>query len=527
VRRFGTAIPRGWELVALLAVAFAMAYLVQGPTVNASSHHALVRALASGTPRIDHALGEIGDASTTDVAWYEGHPFSNKAPGLAFVTLPAYLALDAVGQTSRHDPSFVLWALGLVGLVVPALLLLLLVRRLVDRPQPGLGTPVAVVLGLGTLLLPFSTLFFAHVLSAALAFATYAILRFEREGAPRVALVALAGVLAAFAATAEYPVALVGAVLLPYAAARTGALRRAGVYLAGFAAGLVPLLVYNWWALGSPFRLTYRYSVYDPGVSRRDVLLTDVPFSDIWHVPALQQIVSLLLYTWGLVSAAPILALAPVGAYLLYREGRRAEPLIAGVLAAAFVLYSASYYQPYGDTWAPRFLVPLIPFLALPLARACAEYPAIAAGLAAGSIALSAAVTATHPMTAWDGHILDRLLTPPFDGHSGTPLQFVGLVSWWDTLPFFAATLCAGGYAVAVLLRRAEPLGRPERAAGAVALAGWVLFFQLEPRLIEHAEADANVQALVVLALAAALAAAVLATRVAVARALGAAAART
>jgi len=527
VRSFGGAIPRGWELAALLAVLFSMAYLVQGTNVNSSSHHALVRALASGTARIDETRHQIGDVATTDVAWYEGHVYSNKAPGLAFATLPAYLVLDAAGQTSRNDPSFVLWALGLVGLVLPAGILLLLLRAAVERLRPRLGTPVAVILGLGTLVLPFSTLFFAHVLSATLAFAAFAVLRHDRDGPPRLWLVALAGVLAALAATTEYPTALVGLVLVAYAAARPGRLRRAGAYLAGFAAGLVPLLAYDWWALGSPFRLTYRYSVFVPGATGRDLLLTDVPFSDVWNVPSLENVVKLLLYTWGIVSAAPVLALVPVGAYLLYREGRRAEPVIAGALAAAFVLYSASYYQPYGDTWAPRFLVAIVPFLALPLARACAEYPAVAAGLAAGSIVLTAAVTATHPITAWDGHILDRLLSPPFEGHSGTALQFLGLVSWWDTLPFFAAVLFAGGYAVAVVLRRAEPLPRAELATGGAALAGWVAFFQLEPRMLLQAPDDGNAQALLVLALVAAVVATVVAVRLALARGLGAAASRT
>lgn len=502
-----------------------MAYLVQGPNVNSTSHHALVRALASGTARIDETRHQVGDVATTDFARYDGHVYSNKAPGLAFVSLPAYFVLDAAGQTSRTDPSRVLWGLGLLGVVLPAAVLLLLVRHVAERLQPGFGTPTALVLGLGTLVLPFSTLYFAHILSAALAFGAFALLRKERESAPRLALLALAGALCAFAATTEHPVALVGLVLLVYAAGRPGPLRRAAAFGGGFAAGLLPLLAYNWWALGSPLRLPYRYSVFIPREDGRDILLTDVPFSDVWNVPSLENVVKLLLYTWGIVSAAPILALVPVGAYLLYREGRRAEPVIAGVLPAAFVVYSASYYQPYGDTWAPRFLVPILPFLALPLARAFAEVPALAAALAAGSIALSAAVTVTHPLIAWDGHILDRLFSPPFDGHAGTVLEFLGLVSSWDTLPFFAAVLLAGGYAVALLLRR-QPIGRREGATAVAAVAAWLLFFQVTPRLLAEAPADGNAQALLVLALAAALVAAVVAVRLAFTRVLGAAASR-
>ena len=123
-----------------------------------------------------------------------------------------------------------------------------------------------------------------------------------------------------------------------------------------------------------------------------------------------------------------------------------------------------------------------------------------------------------------DGHIVDRLLSPPLDGQSGTVLEFLGLVSWWDTLPFFVAVLLAGGYAVVAILQRAAPLRRSELAAGLAALLGWVLFFQLTPRVLANAPDDANVEPLLVLALAAAIVAGVVVARLALVRAPGTAA---
>lgn len=500
------------ECLALLAVLFAMALLVQGPTVNASSHHALVRALAEGTPRIDETRGEIGDVGTTDVAWYEGHAYSNKAPALAVATLPVYLVLDAAGQTSRSDPAFVLWALGLVGLVLPAGLLLLLVRYVVERLRPGLGTPIAVVVGLGTPLLPFSTLFYAHVLSATLGFGAFALLWYERRREPSLLLVALAGGLCALAATAEHPVGLVWLVLLPYVAVRAGGGIRVASFAAGALAGIVPQLAYNWWALGSPFRLAYRYGVFSPGASGRDVLQSDVPFSEVWSLPSVDALVSLPFATWGLVTAAPIVALVPVGAVLLYRSGKRAEALIPVAVLGLFYLYSACYYAPFGDTWSPRYLVAAIPFLALPIAAASAAYPLVAAVLGACSIAMSVAVTATHPMAAgaWSGGVLDRLLTWPFDGHSPTVIELAGLVAWWDTLPFFAAALLAGGFAALELVRRA---GSRELPTAIATFVGWAAFARFSPRLAVEASDDADLRALFVLGLAAVVVALVLAVR--------------
>lgn len=469
-----------WEAAALLAVFFAMAWVVQGPSNNANSHHALVRALASGTAIVDDARNEVGELSTTDVAVYGGHFYSNKAPGLAFTALPAYLVLEAVGKTD--DPIVVLWWLGLFALVLPAALMLLLIRRMVERVEPGLGTATVVAIGLGTLILPFSTLFFAHVLSAVLAFGAFAALWWEREGEQRLWLVGLAGVLAALAASTEHPTALVGLIILPYAVRRAGALRRGAAYALGGLLGFVPLLLYDWWALGSPLRLPYRYGVYDPGVSRADVLNSEVPLSTLLDVPTLDDVLGQLFAAWGLVTAAPVLALAAVGSYRLYRGGRRAEVLIAGAVLFAFILYAASYYQPFGDTWAPRFLVAGIPFLALPLAAGLAAYPAVGAALVGGSIALTAVVTITNPLAAWDGHVLDRLFSAGLAGHSRTVVEAVGYVTWWDSLPYFAAVAFAGGFAVVSILR-ARPVRGADRAAAGVAFAGWVVFAQLTPRL--------------------------------------------
>ena len=50
--------------------------------------------------------------------------------------------------------------------MLPFLVLLLLVRSVVERFAPGFGTATAAIAGLGTLLLPFATLFFSHILSA-------------------------------------------------------------------------------------------------------------------------------------------------------------------------------------------------------------------------------------------------------------------------------------------------------------------------------------------------------------------------
>ena len=193
---------------------------------NQGSTYALVRALAEGTAVVDPYTWQSGD-----LAWFHEHFYSVRAPATVFLTLPAYVALRALGlpaegssqagESGTRTGAFgMLWALTLVGGALPALLLVLLVRYVVEALEPGFGTVVAVILGLGTLVLPFASMLFVHALSACLGFAAFVLLWRERRGPPRTVLVAAGGLVAGLAVVAEYPVGLIAVALAGYALAR-------------------------------------------------------------------------------------------------------------------------------------------------------------------------------------------------------------------------------------------------------------------------------------------------------------------
>src|SRR3954447_1029177 len=249
------------------------------------SNFALVRALSNGTAKIDPYHWE-----TKDESWYQGHYYSVKSPVLPALTWPVYellrrteaprIAYEAA-RSSRENGSWrwrplstpeglyganrirtyhvrgrieantpIIWVLGLFGAVLPALGLMLLVRRTGERLEPGYGTAAAATLGLCTMVLPFSTLYFGHVLAALLGFAAFALLW---RGGGRLRSVFLAGAVAGLAFATEYPLALGGAVLGLYAISRGAGrgrerARRGLAYGGGALVGALPLLVYNRWA---------------------------------------------------------------------------------------------------------------------------------------------------------------------------------------------------------------------------------------------------------------------------------------
>jgi hypothetical protein len=446
-------IPSRSALAALVATAVALAYFAQGQSSPALSHYALVKSLARGTAIIDETREETGDQRTADVAYFDGHYYSNKAPGLAFLVLPAYVALDALGVRTTGDPLLMLWALSLVGAVLPAMALLLIVRWFGERLEPGYGTAAAITLGLGTLLTPFATVLFPHVLSALLIFTAFVVLFVERQGDPRPTLLAAAGLLAGYAITTEYHNLFAAAILGLFALWRANPLKRALVYGSGVIAGITPLLLYNLWAFGSVAHLSYQGTVLVAGSSGHDDLFeVDEALS---LPPSLRTAGSLLFSRWGLFVAAPVLALGAAALVSVYRRGFRAEAIVAGSACAAYLVYNAAYYEPFGQVQpGPRFLIPLLPFLAAPLALSFRGAQSVTLGLAALSVAVAGAVTATRPHIAWDGDVLYRLTHPSW--WSPTIADLVGIHGWFRILPAVTAFSIAILFAVITVWRRPE-----------------------------------------------------------------------
>jgi hypothetical protein len=457
--------------VVLFAVALALAWPQQGPGWEENSHYLGSRAIASGRAEVDQDRHRIGDLSTADLAFHDGHYYMDKAPGLALLTAPMFATLRGAGVETDGDPTNMLWALGLVGTVAPAALLLLLVRRRSEHVAAGWGIPVAVTLGLGTLLLPFATMFFSHALSAFLGFAAFALAWRAREGARAAALGA--GVVSALAVTTEYPNGLLAIVLAVYLA--TGAaprLKRVAAYAAGLVVATIPLLVYNQWAFGSPFHISYESSVSGAeGMSRG--------FYGI-SFPSARAALEMLFSQHGLLVLAPVLGAAAVGLVPLWRK-HRAEAAVIAAIVVLYGIYTAGYFNPFGGLWpGPRYLVFVLPFLALPLAEAFRRYPVATASLALIGIANMVALTATNPHAAYHSRWFARIVDREFPT---TAAAIVDITGWYAIAPFFFAAFVAVVAAARVAPRPA--LERTDLGLAAGAIAAWAVLFLTAPRRAE------------------------------------------
>jgi hypothetical protein len=471
---------RRLALAAVVLVGLAYATLVQSFAANQTSHYDLLRALYRGETQIDRFR-----SNTQDKVRYRGHWYSVRAPGLALFALPWYAALEAVDaeewarqSSAQHRDNEIIFLVGLWGNVLPGVLLLVLLAREAERLQRGFGAAAAVTLGLGTLVLPLSTLLFSHVLTALLAFAAFVVMMRERAGPPRARLAATAGVLVGYGIASEYPIAFAAAVLGLYLLSRrdtltlVGVLRRGGAYALGALVGLMPLALYNHAAFHSWTHLAYaNYPRQQQG------------FFGI-QLPSLPVLATLLLDSRGLLVLSPVLALGALGTVALYRRGRRAEALTIAGVCACYLLYNAGYYLPFGGASpGPRFVTTMLPFLALPLAIAFRRWPGPTLALAAASIACNVIATVTHPLVGYETETVTwthRLFEGAFQP---TIASAYGLGFGWGAIwPF----LLAAAGAIALAARASERLALSSRqlAAGALALASWALFAALGPTLL-------------------------------------------
>jgi hypothetical protein len=411
-------------LLAILCCGLAAAVIEQQMIGwNEKSHFAQVRAFDHGTPIIDAYRKSTGDR-----AIYNGHFYSDKAPGMAFLLVPVYHLIRLSGIVNPAGKGMI-HLLVVFGCVLPVAIMLLLAYRLVQRRDPGQGAAVAVTLGLGTLLLPFATILFSHVLSAALGFAAFYLLWRERERGGGLALIAGAGLLAGYAVGVEYPLALLAGLLGLFVLARRAPIKPALAYGAGLLVGLLPLLAYDWWAFGSPLHLSYSYVA----ANSSGVLGLGAP--SLWNA------LKLLISGRGLFVVTPVIAAAVAGIAVLYREGRRREAIVAGTVAGGYFAYNCCYYLPFGG-WVPgpRFLITALPFMAVPLAAAYRRAPLATLALAAISAATMITATLTQPLlpittsTAKWTHLLDV-------GTLGTPRPTIPVFAGLGVLAIAAAVV--------------------------------------------------------------------------------------
>jgi hypothetical protein len=325
----------------------------------------LSRALVHGHLTIQPCAG-----GTIDQASYGGHSYSDKAPGLSVLAVPATVIAglrDPSHWVSEGD--FRLWAVRLSVSGLAFVLLAFAVGRVSEGISPGFGGPALVTFALGTLVSPLAASSFDHVLAGAFAFGAFALAWSRRF--------TTAGVLAGAAACSNYTTGVIGVTLAVYVL--LSGVRPLLRFALGAAPPLALLGAYDWAAFGSPLHLSYRY------VANYYASEQQSGFFGI-HVPSAHGLHLVLVGDRGILVTSPVVVAAAAGLVLLARSRPR-EALVCGVVFLLLLIANCGYFNPYGGiSPGPRFLIPALPFLALGLAPAFQRWRRLTAVLAGLSI---------------------------------------------------------------------------------------------------------------------------------------------
>ncbi len=354
----------------------------------------------SQNSRVDLVLAMVDNHSlsidpyvenTGDYAHFNGHYYSDKAPGLAFAAVPVYAAvrpilrsapaqavierlskssafadtLNQAGTGLLSDKIYfmaVLMIITFVVIVIPASVLGVLLYSFLRLLTVGRGWAIAITLiyGLATTAFTYSSVFYSHQLTAFLLFGSFYIGFLIRRKLISPAWVLAAGFMLGYSLISEYPTFLIALAIFFYIILSLPVKSWISGFLAG---GLVPgalMMTYDVAIFGTPLPVGYEYSELYTSVHSVGLVSLTYPH---------------LAYLWGItfgsfrglfyVSPVLLIALAGLIVWWFWRQFRF-EALVSSWATVIFFLFNGSSVMWQGGfSVGPRYLVPMLPFLAL------------------------------------------------------------------------------------------------------------------------------------------------------------------
>lgn len=371
----------------LIFLFFLALYLLSvGEGVYSTDGETMLRTTSSIVDRHDLAV-PCSSRLPNAVRGLDGRCYSRYGLGQPLIAIPLYLLAKGINTIlpGTDYAALVFLFVPRLNQIITAVICVLLfsfASRLYRSARLGIG--LALAYGLGTMAWPYAKFYFSDPLSAFCLLATaYFLFVFKEQGELKQLI--LAGGFLGYAFLTKLSSVVVLPLFLAYSLPIASALRsfrpivsratprrwRLGIYpsaedsqpaghrisswrrLLAFLAPAGVLLVvaclYNYYAFGQPFTGGY----YEEGWS--------TPWYVGLHGLLISSGKSLLLYV-------PVTVVAPLALVALYKASRKGEAVLFTAIFGAYLLLHAGWWSWYGGwSWGPRFLVPTLPFLILPL----------------------------------------------------------------------------------------------------------------------------------------------------------------
>jgi hypothetical protein len=308
---------------------------------------------------------------------------------------------------------------------------------------------VVLAYGLLTPAFAYAGALYGHQLSAACLFLAFYLL-FQNQGSLQTGALIGAGVLMGYSVITEYPTLLIVVILFTYAFSRLKDKRRIGWVMLPGALIAAGWMTYNTAVFGGPLELGYAHSeLWTEQHQTGFMSMTSPRWKSIWGIT--------FSPFRGLFVLSPVMLLAIPGFILWYRSKEyRPEWIVALTSVGAMFLFNASSIMWWGGyAVGPRYILPMMPFLALPLIFVFRVWLGrIWLQILTGALAVWSLVATWGLTLAEQAFPPDTVRNPLFQyawpnwraGNIARNLgMFAGLRGLWSLLPLMATLLALGG----------------------------------------------------------------------------------
>jgi len=386
-------------LFALVFVSYA--YFFQGGGWNQNSKICLIRSIIHhGSFTIDSCREDTPEmifANTGDYAFYNGHYYSNKSPGHAFLSVPFFAISEYVfNYFYPEDRELQIRLSAYISMVCTTVLCSTLLCMLLFRfflvyfhMEVSKSLFLTLCFGFGTLAFSYSTAFYTHLLSAFFLFLAFTLLLNVRTGnaAHQKRSVLFAGASIGMGVLGEPSVIFACAILFLYMLA----CRQLRPLIPYFILGGMPFAViqisYNMACFGGPLSYSYQFA--------NEIVMVKVN-GRTFGIPSLETILNLLVLPYrGLFVSSPILFMAIPGFFIGIRSKEfTLEVIVATMIVLVFFAFLSSFYGwDGGSTVGPRDILAMFPFLFLVASFSFRMFPKTFTAIGIISIIINLCIT--------------------------------------------------------------------------------------------------------------------------------------